>query len=99
MRVDRIGQILPDAANAGHIRLPAEFAFRADFLRHAGDFRSEAAELVDHRVDRVLQLENFAARIDRDLAGQVASGNGRRHLRDVADLRGQVAGHEVDASR
>jgi hypothetical protein len=36
------------------------------------------------------------ARVDGDLLAQVAAGDRRRHLGDVADLAGQVAGHEVD---
>ena len=50
-------------------------------------FRRERAELIDHRVDGLLQLQNFAAHIDGDLLGQVAVGHGDRHLGDVADLR------------
>ena len=68
MELTRVGEIFPDAADALHFRLAAELAFGADFARHARDFRSERAELIHHRVDGVLELENFAARIDRDLA-------------------------------
>ncbi len=49
------------------------------------------------RVDGVLQLQNFALHIDGDFARQVAVGDRGRHLRDVADLRRQVAGHRIDA--
>ena len=35
-------------------------------------------------------------RVDGDLLGQVAAGHRRGHLGDVADLGGQVAGHDVD---
>ena len=42
------------------------------------------------RVDRVLQLKNLALHVDSDLFGQVAIGNRRRHLRDIADLPGQI---------
>ena len=52
-------------------------------------------ELIHHRVDGVLQLENFAFHVDRDLLGQVAVRDRRRHFGDVAHLAGQVAGHEV----
>ena len=40
--------------------------------RHLGD---EAVELVDHRVDGVLQLEHLAADVGRDLLAQVAAGD------------------------
>ena len=59
--------------------------------------RGERAELVDHRVDGVLQLQDLAADVDGDLLGEVAVGDGRGHLGDVAHLAGEVAGHGVDA--
>ena len=46
-------------ATPRHLGLPAELAFGADFARHARDFRGEAVELIDHRVDGVLQLAKF----------------------------------------
>ena len=79
------------------VGLAAELAFGAHFAGHAGHFRGERAQLIDHRVDRVLELQNFALHVDRDLLRQVAVGHGRRHVGDVADLARQVAGHEVHA--
>ena len=38
-RVDRIRQILPHAADALHLRLAAQLAFRTHFARHARHFR------------------------------------------------------------
>ncbi len=98
-RVDAVGQILPDAADALHLRLAAQLSFGADLARHARDFRTEAVELIDHRVDGVLQLKNFAARIHRDLGRKIASGDGGGHAGDIAHLVGQVAGHRVHALR
>ena len=98
-RVDRIRQILPGAADAGHIGLAAELAFGSDFARHARHFGGERAELVHHGVDGVLELQNFAARVDRDARRQVALGDGGGHFGDVANLVGQVAGHGVDGVR
>ena len=95
--VDVVGQVLPGAGDARHLRLAAELAFGADFARHARHFRGKGVELVHHGVDGVLQLENLALHVDGDLARQVAARHGRRHLGDVAHLRGQVAGHGVDA--
>ena len=48
-------------------RLAAELALRADLARHARDLGRERRELVDHRVDRVLQLQDLALDVDRDL--------------------------------
>jgi hypothetical protein len=55
-----VGEIFPCAATPGTIGLAAELAFGADFTGHATDFAGEAIELIHHRVDRVLQLQNFA---------------------------------------
>ena len=95
-RVDVVGEVLPGAGHAGHLGLAAELAFGADFAGHAADFAGEAVELVDHRVDGVLQLENLAAHGDGDLLRKVAVGDGRGHVGDVAHLRGEVRGHRVD---
>src|SRR5262245_57937373 len=94
--VHTVGQVFPGPANALHVSLTAEPAFGSNLAGHAGHFRGERVELVDHAVDRVLQLQDFALHVDGDLLREVAVGHGRRHLRDVADLRGQVAGHRVD---
>ena len=63
-RVHVIREILPRAGNAFHLGLTAELAFGTHFAGHAGHFRRERAELIDHRVDRVLELENFALHVD-----------------------------------
>src|SRR5439155_197207 len=96
-RVDVVGQVFPGAGDARHLRLPAEPPLGADLARDAGDLGGEAVELVDHGVERLLQLKDLAAHVDRDLAREVAPGNGGGHLGDVAHLVGQIAGHGVDA--
>ena len=95
-RVDVVGQVLPRAGDARHFGLAAELAFGADLARDARDFGGERAQLIDHRVDGVLELQNLAADVDGDLLRQVAVGDGHRHFGDVAHLRRQVAGHLVD---
>ncbi len=94
--VDVVGEVLPRSGHALHLRLAAELPFRADLARHARDFRGEGVELIDHRVDRVLQLEDLALDVDGDLLREVAVRDGRRHLGDVAHLVGEVRGHQVD---
>ena len=49
------------------IGLAAELAFGADLAGDARHLAGEGVELVDHRVDGVLQLQNLAAHVDRDL--------------------------------
>ena len=61
-RVDAVGQVLPGAGDAGHLRLAAEPAFGADLARDAGHLAGERVELIDHRVDGLLQLQDFARR-------------------------------------
>ena len=95
--IHAVGEIFPGAGDPFHIGLTAELAFGADFAGDAGHFGGERAELIDHRVDRVLQFENLPLDIDGDLLRQVAVGHGRGHFGDVAHLAGQVAGHEVHA--
>jgi hypothetical protein len=59
-------------ATPPHLGLAAELALGADLARHARHLRREAVELVDHRVDGVLEREDLALDLDRDLARQVA---------------------------
>src|SRR5207249_2881768 len=93
--VDAVGQVLPGAGDAGHARLPAEATLGADFARDARHFGGERAQLVDHRVDGVLQLEDLAPHVDGDLLREIAGGDRLGDVGDVPDLRRQVAGHEV----
>src|SRR5262249_52807275 len=94
--VDGIGEVLPGASHARHDSLTAEAAIGADLTRHAGDFGSKRPELIHHRVDGFLELQNFPAYVDGNFLGQVAAGYGYGHTRDVANLRRQIAGHLVD---
>ena len=84
--VDVVGEVLPGAGHARNDRLAAQPAFGADLARHARHFAGERVELIDHRVDGVLQLQDLALHVDRDLAVEIASGHGGGHFGDVADL-------------
>src|SRR5262249_45635934 len=61
-----------------------------------GHFAGKGAKLLDHGVKRLFELQNFAADVDGDLAREVAGGDGGGDLSDVADLAGEVRGHQVD---
>ena len=98
-RVDRVRQALPGARDARHLRLPAELALGAHLAGHAGDLGRERRQLVDHRVDGLLQLQDLAAGVDRDLLRQVAVGHRRRDLGDVAHLVGEVGAPSGSRSR
>src|SRR5690606_17227049 len=90
-----VGQALPGAGDAGDDCLPAQLALGAHFSGDTRHFRGEAVELVDHRVDGVLQFQDLALHVDRDLARQVAACDGGRDLGDVSYLACQVARHGV----
>ena len=64
--------------------------------RHARHLAGERVKLVHHRIDGVLQFQNFALHIDRNFARQIAIGHSGGHLRDVADLVSEIAGHGID---
>jgi hypothetical protein len=57
-------------------------------MHNARYLTSEGIQLIDHCVDGVFQLEDFAFHIDGDFARKVAAGDRRGHLGDVADLPG-----------
>ena len=94
--VDVVGQVLPGAADALDVGLAAQLALGADLLRDARDLGRERAQLIDHRVDGVLELEDLALDVDGDLLRQVAVRDRGRDLGDVAHLRGQVVREQVD---
>src|SRR5439155_1605737 len=94
--VDGVGEVLPGAGHVADVGLTAEFALGADLAGDARDFGGEGAELIDHRVDGVLELEHLAADVDGDLSRKIAVGDGGSDLGDVPDLGGEVTGHGVD---
>ena len=93
--VDVFSEILPGSTNAEHLCLTTEFAFGTYFAGYAGYFAGECVELVDHRVDGVLEFEDFAFDVDRDFAGEIAASYGGCDFGDVADLGCQVSSHRV----
>ena len=95
-QVHVVGQVLPGTGDTGHHSLSAEASVGAHFARDARHLAGERAQLIDHRVERFLEEQDFAAHVHGDLARQVAGRDGGGHLGDVAHLRGQVAGHRVD---
>src|SRR5439155_218434 len=94
--IDVVGEVFPGSGYALHFGLAAEFSFGTDFAGDTGDFGSKRGELVHHRVDGVLELENFSFHVHRNLLRQVAAGHGGGDLGDVPDLVGEVVRHEID---
>src|SRR5262249_10244495 len=83
------GEVLPGAGGAEDIGRAAQPPLGADLARHTRHFRGERVELIDHRVDGLLELQDLAAHVHRDLLGEVAAGDGGGDVGDVAHLRGQ----------
>src|SRR5688500_8511651 len=74
--VHTVGQVFPCSGDTGDDRLAAELAVGADLAGDAGDFGGEGVELIDHGVDGVFELEDFALDVDGDFFRQVAVGDG-----------------------
>jgi hypothetical protein len=50
--------------------------------------RRKRIQLVNHRINGVLQFKNFSLYIHRDLFRKIAFGNGGGYLSNIAYLRG-----------
>src|SRR6185436_6095309 len=94
-RIHIVSEVLPGAGHAAHVSLAAQFSFRTDFARDAGNFRGEGIQLVHHGVDGVLEFEDLTFYVYRDLLGKIAVGHRGGNVGDVADLAGEIAGHKI----
>src|SRR5438309_2295507 len=90
-----VREVLPGAREALHVSLHAQLPVGAHLASDARHLPGEGAELIDHGVDGVLQLQDLALHVDGDLLRQIAVGDSRGDLRDVAHLRGQVRRHQI----
>ena len=88
--IDVVGQIFPGSGRAGHAGLAAQFAFDTHFARHRGHLIGKRRQRINHAVDRVGQLGDFAFGFDQQFAFQVAVGHRRHDLGNTAHLVGQV---------
>src|SRR5205823_13337188 len=77
--------------------LPSLSTFAASLACYALSLHDALPILIDHRVDGVLQFQDFALHRHGDLLCQVAVGDGGGDVGDVAHLSGEVAGHEIHA--
>ena len=94
--VDVVGQLLPRAADALDRGLTAEPAFRADLARDARHLGRERVQLIDHRVERRLEVEHLAPRVDGDLPRQVAGATARATSAMLRTWFVRFDGHRVD---
>jgi hypothetical protein len=91
-----VGEIAPQTRRAGNGRLAAEASFEADFTRNRRHLIGKGRERIDHPVDRLGELRDFTARLQRQFALEVAVGDAGNDLRDAAHLVRQVRRHRVD---
>src|SRR5204863_3706530 len=89
-----VGEVLPHTGDAGDVGLAAQLALRADLASDARHFGRERVQLIHHRVDGALQVEDLALYVDGDLLGEIAVRDRGGDERDVAHLPGQVRRHE-----
>src|SRR6185436_9544142 len=94
-----VGQVLPGAGDARHLRLTTQLPIGAHLARDAGDLGREAVQLIDHRVDgrpdaQELALYGLAFDVEHHLLRQVA---GRDGLDDTRDFTGR--GDEIGDER
>ena len=82
----------------GTCGLAAELALGADLAGDAGDLVGERRQLVDHRVDGVLELEDLAARVDGDLLDRSPRATAVATWAMLRTWLGEVAGHELTLS-
>ena len=75
--------------------MASQFSFGADLARDARHFRSKRAQLIDHGVDRVFELENFATNTNGDFLGKVAISHRGRDVGNIPDLAGKISRHRV----
>src|SRR5207237_9525164 len=87
-QIDAVGQVFPGTGNALDLGLAAQLAFGTDLARDAGDFGGEGVQLIDHDVDRVLQLADLAVDVDGDLLGEKIGRAWCSERVDVAHLGG-----------
>jgi hypothetical protein len=100
-RVHAFGKVLPHARHFAHLRLAAEFAFGTDFARDARHFRSEHAQLLDHRVHdtggfKEFALERAAIDLQPDCLQQIALCDGSDGGRDFFRWPEQVVDQCID---
>src|SRR5690606_10070908 len=60
------GQLSPTTAQFTDRRLTAEFAFGTHFAGNARHLRHERVQAIHHRIDGVLEILHFSARIHRN---------------------------------
>ena len=95
-RVDVVREILPRASHIRHLSLSAELALCAYFARHPAHLGGKGVQLIHHGIHGFLELKDLAFHVHCDLARKIAARDGRRHVGDIAHLRGEIRSHRVN---
>src|SRR5262249_37284388 len=89
-------------AHSAQLPLPLEHASESGKVRLEPILLAIAlsrfAQIGNHRVAVVFQLSHCAAGLDLDGAREVALGHRRGHLRDRANLAGEIRSKQVDVT-
>lgn len=94
--VDVLGEVPPGTLDVVDGGLASETAFGADLSRNLGDLARELLQLVNHRVDCGLELEDLTSAVGLNLLREVSLRDGSGDGDDVAHLCGEIVGHGVD---
>jgi len=79
-----VGKVLPGTGHVRHFGLASEDTFRTYFAGHTSYFSGECGERVDHLVDHVLDLQDFAFNVYCNLLSKVSVCNSGRDLGNVS---------------
>ena len=80
------------ALSLEHVGKPGEVGLEPILL---GILIGRGAQVLNHRVDIVFELHDLAARVDLDLASQIAFSDRGGDVGDGAHLCGQVSGEQI----
>src|SRR5262249_36828187 len=97
--IDVIGKVFPHPSDPGNLCLTTEVSFGTDFTSYTSHFRSKRPQLIDHRIDGVLELSNFPFDINGNLSREVSIGYRSSYCSNVSDLSRQITSHRVDGVR
>ena len=77
------------------MRLSTKLSFSSYFAGDTRHFRGKSTELINHGVDRVLQLQCLAARFDGDCLGEISFRHRSRHGGNISYLARQIPGERI----
>src|SRR2546429_5344613 len=61
-----VGKVLPCSRNSSHVCLPTQLPFAANLPGYASHFGRKRTKLINHRVDRVFELQDLTSNVHGD---------------------------------